>query len=94
MINKLHKSVKAIQDLAPGFVPDAALVLGSGLGFLADAVDFAVTIPYANIPGFPVSTAPGHAGRLVLGILAGKKCRGGSTTMRAIRPSRWPTRCG
>jgi purine-nucleoside phosphorylase len=73
MINQLQKSVQAIQDRVPGFVPDAALILGSGLGFLADAVLNATAIPYADIPGFPVSTAPGHAGRLVLGELAGKR---------------------
>ncbi|MCL2003848.1 MAG: purine-nucleoside phosphorylase [Oscillospiraceae bacterium] len=73
MIDRLRKSVQAIQGRAPGFVPEVALILGSGLGFLADAVECAVTVPYADIPEFPVSTAPGHAGRLVLGILAGKK---------------------
>jgi purine-nucleoside phosphorylase len=73
MITQLNESVKAIQAKAPGFVPEVALILGSGLGFLADAVSNAVMIPYESIPNFPVSTAPGHAGRLVLGILGGKK---------------------
>jgi purine-nucleoside phosphorylase len=73
MITQLKESVRSIQDRAPGFVPEVALVLGSGLGFLADAVECAVTIPYDGIINFPVSTAPGHAGRLVLGMLAGKK---------------------
>lgn len=54
-----------------GDVPDIALVLGSGLGHLADALDKPVTIPYKDIPGFPVSTAPGHASKLVIGTLAG-----------------------
>ncbi len=53
-------------------VPDMALVLGSGLGGLADEVESPVVIPYTSIPGFPASTAPGHAGRLVAGRLAGK----------------------
>lgn len=73
MITQLNESVRSIRERAPGFVPEAALVLGSGLGFLADAVECAVTIPYSGIVNFPVSTAPGHAGRLVLGMLAGKK---------------------
>ena len=47
------------------------LVLGSGLGGFADAVEHAVELPYAEIPGWPVSTAIGHAGTLVLGELAG-----------------------
>jgi purine-nucleoside phosphorylase len=46
-------------------------VLGSGLGGFADAVEDAVEIPYAEIPGWPVSTAVGHAGTLVLGTFGG-----------------------
>jgi purine-nucleoside phosphorylase len=73
MINQLRESVQTIRQRAPGFVPDIALVLGSGLGYLGDFCQNAVTVPYAEIPGFPVSTAPGHAGRLVLGELSGKR---------------------
>ena len=51
--------------------PRVGLVLGSGLGGLADELDERVEIPYAEIPGWPVSTAVGHAGVLVLGSLAG-----------------------
>ena len=51
--------------------PRLAVVLGSGLGGLADAVENAVEIPYAEIPGWPVSTAVGHAGMLVLGTVDG-----------------------
>jgi inosine/guanosine/xanthosine phosphorylase family protein len=47
------------------------VVLGSGLGGLADALDDPVAVPYAEIPGFPPSTVPGHAGRFVLGTLEG-----------------------
>jgi purine-nucleoside phosphorylase len=54
-----------------GDVPEIALVLGSGLGQLADALENPVSIPYKDIPGFPVSTAPGHASRLVCGTLDG-----------------------
>lgn len=53
------------------YVPAAALILGSGLGSLASAVKDPVIIPYAEIPGWKTSTAPGHAGRLVCGTLAG-----------------------
>jgi purine-nucleoside phosphorylase len=54
--------------------PEVALVLGSGLGGLADEIDTTdgLVAPYGTLPGFPLSTAPGHAGRLVLGKLAGK----------------------
>ncbi len=51
--------------------PKVALVLGSGLGGLADEVADPVVIPYADIPNWPVSTIHGHAGRLVIGKLAG-----------------------
>jgi purine-nucleoside phosphorylase len=51
--------------------PRVAIVLGSGLGLLADEVQDAVSIPYAEIPNFPISTAPGHAGRLIVGTFQG-----------------------
>jgi purine-nucleoside phosphorylase len=51
--------------------PTLGLVLGSGLNDLAAAVERPVALPYGEIPYFPVSTVPGHAGRLVLGRLAG-----------------------
>lgn len=54
------------------FAPDLALVLGSGLGGLAQEVEDPVVIPYREVPGFPISTAPGHAGQFVAGRLGGK----------------------
>ncbi|MCW2994030.1 MAG: purine-nucleoside phosphorylase [Conexibacter sp.] len=51
--------------------PRLGLVLGSGLGGLADAIEDATAIAYAELPGFPVGSVAGHAGRLVLGTLAG-----------------------
>ena len=51
---------------------DCAIVLGSGLGDLAQKIENPVIIKYADIPHFPISTVPGHAGRLVIGRLAGK----------------------
>jgi purine-nucleoside phosphorylase len=51
--------------------PKIALVLGSGLGALADEFEQAVKIPYAEIPNFPQSTAIGHAGQLVVGKVEG-----------------------
>ncbi len=49
--------------------PEVGLILGSGLGFLAERVTEAVEIPYAELPGFPTATVVGHAGKLVLGKL-------------------------
>jgi purine-nucleoside phosphorylase len=49
--------------------PRVGIILGSGLGGLADSVEQAVSIPYAQLPGWPISTVPGHEGRLVIGRL-------------------------
>ncbi|MGM0523472.1 MAG: purine-nucleoside phosphorylase [Bacillota bacterium] len=51
--------------------PQVGLILGSGLGMLADEIDHPVKIKYDVIPGFPVSTVEGHAGQLVIGELEG-----------------------
>lgn len=55
------------------FVPDIALVLGSGLGDYADNVKIVKEIPYSEIDGFPVSTVPGHDGTLIFCEIEGKK---------------------
>ena len=51
--------------------PRVGIVLGSGLGGLADELDEPIAIPFEDLPGWPVATAPGHVGRLLLGSLAG-----------------------
>jgi xanthosine phosphorylase len=61
----------AIARAAPGFKPLLGLVLGSGLGGLADALEQATAIDYADLPGFPEPGVAGHGGRLVLGTLGG-----------------------
>jgi purine-nucleoside phosphorylase len=53
--------------------PQIAVILGSGLGALADEVQVDAVFPYSEVSGFPVSTVAGHAGQLVLGTLVGKK---------------------
>ncbi|GEK90962.1 purine-nucleoside phosphorylase [Alkalibacterium kapii] len=53
--------------------PEVGLILGSGLGELANEAENAVVVPYEDIPEFPVSTVEGHAGQLVYGDLGGKK---------------------
>jgi inosine/guanosine/xanthosine phosphorylase family protein len=63
--------VAALRKAYGGPFPRTALVLGSGLGPLADQVEGATDISYGDIPGFPVPTVQGHAGRLRLGQLAG-----------------------
>jgi len=65
------KAAALIAARYPGFQPRAGLVLGSGLGRVTAALVDAVEIPYDTLPGFPVPSVPGHAGRLVLGWLGG-----------------------
>lgn len=54
-------------------VPEVAIILGTGLGGLAEAIDVACAIEYAELPGFPLSTVESHSGRLLLGTLAGRR---------------------
>jgi len=68
LIEALAAAVSERTDL----VPQVGIVLGSGLGGLADDVEDAVAIPFADLPGWPAATAPGHAGRLLLGRLGGR----------------------
>lgn len=67
----LSEAVAAVRALSD-VTPEIALVLGSGLGPLADVIE-GVEIPYRDIPHFPVSTAPGHDGVLLLGTLFGRR---------------------
>ncbi|MCI5582084.1 MAG: purine nucleoside phosphorylase I, inosine and guanosine-specific [Phocaeicola plebeius] len=55
-----------------GLKPQIGIILGSGLGKLAERIENPVTVPYRDIPGFPVSTAIGHKGNFIIGTLAGK----------------------
>lgn len=55
------------------FKPEIGLILGSGLGSLADTIENAEYYNYSDIPNFPTSTVEGHAGRLVIGMLGGKQ---------------------
>ena len=61
-----------IKEKFSGNVPTVGIVLGSGLGRLADIIEDQVVIPYRTIPRFPVSTAIGHKGNFIFGKLGGK----------------------
>ena len=63
----VHECAAVVKARAPGFEPAVAMILGSGLGGFADSLTDKVIIPYAELPNFPQSSVPGHAGRLVLG---------------------------
>lgn len=54
------------------FIPEAAVVLGSGLGHFVDSMEVKAEIPYEDIDGFPVSTVAGHQGKLVFGKIGGR----------------------
>ena len=69
-VDDVEAAVAWIRRFSP-LEPRVGIILGSGLGGLADDLEEAVEVPYGEIPGWPVSTAAGHAGRLALGMLAG-----------------------
>jgi purine-nucleoside phosphorylase len=71
MRNKIEQALKMIQ-LKKKFQPEVGIVLGSGLGVLAEEVENKVVIPFMEIPYFVSSTVEGHDGVLVLGTLEGK----------------------
>lgn len=56
-----------------GFVPDVGIILGTGCSSLAKCIENPIEIPYQEIPNFLISTNPDHAGKMVAGILEGKK---------------------
>ena len=70
-IEKVDKAAAYIRSNI-GTVPGICIVLGSGLGPLAEMCDISKEFPYQEIPEFPVSTAPGHAGKLIVGKISGK----------------------
>lgn len=69
MLQKQLEYIRSITD----FKPQVALILGSGLGALADEIDIVKTIDYKDIPNFPISTAPSHKGRFVFGYIGKAK---------------------
>ena len=69
--NTPFEAADIVRAKKPGFTPRVAMILGSGLGVLAEQMLDPVSIPYDELPGFPISTVHGHAGELILGTLAG-----------------------
>lgn len=72
-MDNIAQSLDYMKSIAGDFQPEVALVLGSGLASIADRIEGQTVIPYASIPGFPVPTAIGHKGNLILGEIAGHK---------------------
>ncbi|RPF55711.1 purine-nucleoside phosphorylase [Aquisalibacillus elongatus] len=72
MIEQINETKSYIEQQLNDFKPDIGLILGSGLGILADEIENPTTIAYKEIPHFPTSTVSGHKGQLVIGNLQGK----------------------
>ncbi|TMV51361.1 purine-nucleoside phosphorylase [Paenibacillus mesophilus] len=72
MEQRISEAVRFIEDEIP-YSPEVGLILGSGLGVLADAMEDVTVIHYEEIPHFPLSTVEGHAGELLVGLINGKK---------------------
>ncbi len=70
-MTQIDRAVKSIKERIGDRTPAIGLILGSGLGYVADTLTDAVVIPYGEIPGFPVSRVEGHKGNLVVGRLDG-----------------------
>ncbi len=72
MLKTIKETVSFIKNEA-NFEPEIAIILGTGLGGVVDDIEIKSEINYIDIPNFPVSTAPGHKGKLIFGLLGGKK---------------------
>jgi len=71
-IERIKNAADYLTGVLAGRQPEIGIVLGSGLGKLADQIEDPLVIPYKDIPGFPVSTAIGHKGNFIVGTLGGK----------------------
>lgn len=73
VMKRLHEAADFVKQKIGDEPVTIGMILGSGLGELANELEDSIAVPYAKIPHFPVSTVPGHAGRLVAGKLGGKR---------------------
>ena len=73
MLEQIKATSEFIRSQIGEFVPQVGIILGTGLGGLAESIDVKYSIDYSSIPNFPVSTVEGHKGRLILGELGGKQ---------------------
>ena len=72
VLRTVHAASDVLAARLEGRKPAVGIVLGSGLGKLADQIEEPLVIPYGELPGFPVSTAIGHKGNFIVGTLGGK----------------------
>jgi purine-nucleoside phosphorylase len=79
MLERIKKTASFIRDSVAGVTggafaePEVGIILGTGLGGLVDSIEITAAIAYGDIPDFPVSTVQGHSGRLIFGLLGGKR---------------------
>lgn len=73
MQKNLQSTGDYIKRKIDGFVPEIGIILGTGLGGLVDDIEIHHQLMYSNIPDFPISTLEFHSGKLIFGILSGKK---------------------
>lgn len=73
MLQALKESVEYLKNKIGDFEPEIGIVLGTGLGRLANDIEVAFSIMYSSIPNFPISTLEFHSGKLIFGTLNGKR---------------------
>lgn len=69
----IAQAARAVRAACPACMPEVGIVLGSGMGEAAEAIEDAMVVPYVDVPHMVTSTAPGHVGRFVLGTWAGRQ---------------------
>lgn len=73
MFEEIKSTAAWIQERTSGFRPEAGIILGTGLGDFAEQIQAQYSFDYSEIPGFPVSTVEGHKGRMIFGLLEGRR---------------------
>ncbi len=73
MLEQIEFTTKSICEATKDFKPEVGIILGTGLGGLVKEITVEHVLPYDKIPNFPVSTVEGHSGKLIFGLLGGKK---------------------
>ncbi len=73
MLQNIYSTTAYIKNKIGDFVPEIGIILGTGLGGLVNEIEIQHKLMYSNIPNFPISTLEFHSGRLIFGILQGKK---------------------
>jgi purine-nucleoside phosphorylase len=72
-MQQLHEATNFLVQQTNRFVPDFGIILGTGLGALVNDIEIHYSLPYEEIPHFPVSTVESHSGKLIFGLLGGRK---------------------